>query len=277
MKPKPQGASISIQGLTRLLGGRAVLSGVDLVAQPGSLVAVVGRSGCGKTTLLRLLAGLDRPDAGSVLVDGVSADRAQARIRMVFQDARLLPWKRLLDNVLLDQTGSEARRRAQQSLSRVGLDGREGDWPLALSGGEKQRLALARALVSRPGLLLLDEPLSALDAFTRLEMQQLLERLWTEAGFTALLVTHDVQEAVALGDVVVSLNAGKVAMALPVPLSRPRQRQSAAFNHIVARVLEHLLEPPAAPALQDPAARTGGASGVRPEATSRWGEPLAAR
>jgi sulfonate transport system ATP-binding protein len=236
------GAAISIQGLTRILGGRSVLSGVELEAKPGSLVTVVGRSGCGKTTLLRLIAGLDQPDGGSVLVDGVSSTRAQARIRMVFQDARLLPWKRVLDNVTLGNSSASVRAVAEQALARVGLQGRERDWPLMLSGGEKQRLALARALVSRPGLLLLDEPLGALDAFTRLEMQLLLERLWREAGFTALLVTHDVHEAVALGDVVVSLNAGRVALALPVDLPRPRQRQSSAFNRVVARILGHLLD-----------------------------------
>jgi sulfonate transport system ATP-binding protein len=243
VSPSSPGAAVSIQGLTRVLGGRSVLAGVELEAQPGSLVTVVGRSGCGKTTLLRLIAGLDRPDAGSVLIDGADSHRAQSRIRMVFQDARLLPWKRVLENVMLGQSGQEARRRAAGALARVGLQGREHDWPLMLSGGEKQRLALARALVSRPGLLLLDEPLGALDAFTRLEMQLLVERIWREAGFSALLVTHDVHEAVALGDVVVSLKAGKVALVLPVELPRPRERQSAAFNRVVGQVLEHLLEP----------------------------------
>jgi len=157
-----------------------------------------------------------------------------------------MPWKHVLDNVLLGETGPDARRRGRQALERVGLQGHEGDWPLTLSGGEKQRLALARALVSRPGLLLLDEPLGALDAFTRLEMQLLLERIWHEERFTALLVTHDVHEAVALGDVVLSLHAGRVALALPVNLPRPRQRQSAPFNRVVAQILEHLLEPGAA-------------------------------
>jgi sulfonate transport system ATP-binding protein len=181
VNPSAPGAAIAIQRVTRVLGGRPVLAGVELEAAPGSLVTVVGRSGCGKTTLLRLIAGLDAPDGGSVSIDGVSAVRARARVRMVFQDARLLPWKRVLDNVLLDQSGEQAREQAAQALARVGLAGRERDWPLMLSGGERQRLALARALVSRPGLLLLDEPLGALDAFTRLEMQQLLERIWSEA------------------------------------------------------------------------------------------------
>jgi sulfonate transport system ATP-binding protein len=245
MKTRSGGAQVTVQGLTRKLGGRPVLAGLDLSASPGQLLTVVGRSGCGKTTLLRLLAGLDRPDTGSVLVDGQVPSQALARIRMVFQDARLLPWKRALDNVLLGQTGAEATQRALQALESVGLAGHERDWPLTLSGGERQRLALARALVSRPGLLLLDEPLGALDAFTRLEMQLLFERLWQRAGFTALLVTHDVEEAVALGDVVVSLQGGRVALAMPVELPRPRQRQSPEFNRLVSTILEQLLDRPA--------------------------------
>jgi sulfonate transport system ATP-binding protein len=207
------------------------------------LVTLIGRSGCGKTTLLRLIAGLDAPDGGSVLVGGVSPDRARARTRMVFQEARLLPWKSVLDNVMLEQVDAETKRLAREALERVGLRGREHDWPRQLSGGERQRLALARALVSRPSLLLLDEPLGALDALTRLDMQLLIERIWQEEGFTALLVTHDVHEAVALGDVVVSIEAGQVALRLPVDLPRPRDRQGPAFNHIVSQVLDHLLNP----------------------------------
>jgi sulfonate transport system ATP-binding protein len=265
-----QGAAISIAGLERVLGGRVVLGGVELEAASGTLITVVGRSGCGKTTLLRLIAGLDEPDGGAVLVDGVSASQARARIRMVFQEPRLLPWKRVLDNVLLGQTDRGARGRAEQALARVGLQGREGDWPLTLSGGEKQRLALARALVSRPGLLLLDEPLGALDAFTRLEMQLLLERIWREERFTGVLVTHDVHEAVALGDVVVSLHAGRVARALAVDLPRPRPRQSPAFNRIVAQILEHLLEPDSGDArtTEPPCPEPSSAAGARPDSTS---------
>jgi sulfonate transport system ATP-binding protein len=166
---------------------------------------------------------------------------------MVFQEPRLLPWKRVLENITLVQPGGlrAGRAEALRALGRVGLAGRERDWPAVLSGGEKQRLALARALGSRPGLMLLDEPLGALDAFTRLDMQRLLERLWLESGFTAVLVTHDVQEAVALADRVVSLDAGRVATNEPIGLPRPRNRQSSAFNAHVAAILARLCAVPA--------------------------------
>jgi sulfonate transport system ATP-binding protein len=232
-----RGVRLSVRSLTRFFGARAVLSGVNLEARPGEFVAVVGKSGCGKTTLLRTLAGLDNPTEGIVALDGVAGP-----VRMVFQDARLLPWKRLIDNVGLGLPRQQHRgQRIVDALMRVGLAGRELDWPSVLSGGERQRVALARALVSEPGLLLLDEPLGALDALTRLEMQQLIEELWAETGFTAVLVTHDVQEAVALADRVVSLDAGRVGVNIEVRLPRPRARHTAAFNAVVADILGHLL------------------------------------
>jgi sulfonate transport system ATP-binding protein len=228
---------LRLENVSRRIGERSILDDVGLEARAGELIAVVGRSGCGKTTLLRLIAGLDPPSAGSIQLDAATG----GGVRMVFQEPRLLPWCRVIDNVLLGQPRDDDHQAAGlEVLARVGLQGRAGDWPAVLSGGERQRVALARALVSRPGLLLLDEPLGALDAFTRIEMQTLLENIWLERGFTAVLVTHDVHEAVALADRVVTLAAGRVAASIDVALSRPRDRLGAAFTSRVAQVLEHL-------------------------------------
>ncbi len=236
------GIPLHLEAVSRRIGGRSILEGVQLRAWAGEFVAVVGRSGCGKTTLLRLIAGLDTPTSGAVRLEAADPwQSARGRVRMVFQDARLLPWRRVIDNVGLGQPRDDTHRRAAaEALERVGLAGREHDWPGVLSGGEKQRVALARALVGRPGLLLLDEPLGALDAFTRLEMQRLLESIWIERGFTTVLVTHDVQEAVALADRVVCLAAGRVASTLEIELPRPRDRLTAPFTSLVAEVLERL-------------------------------------
>jgi sulfonate transport system ATP-binding protein len=158
----------------------------------------------------------------------------------MFQDARLLPWQSVLSNVGIAR-GPDWRRRALDALESVGLADRADEWPAVLSGGQKQRVALARALVRQPGLLLLDEPLGALDALTRGEMQRLVERIWRRAGFTAVLVTHDVSEAVALSDRVVVLRGGRVALDLPVDLPRPRPRASADAAAVEATVLDALL------------------------------------
>jgi sulfonate transport system ATP-binding protein len=235
------GIRLCLEGVSRRIGGRSILEGVHLEATAGELVAVVGRSGCGKTTLLRIIAGLDAPTSGVVRLEAGPGQVARGGVRMVFQEARLLPWRRVIDNVGLGQPRDEEHRSAAaEALARVGLEGREHDWPGVLSGGEKQRVALARALVGRPGLLLLDEPLGALDAFTRLEMQRLLENIWLERRFTALLVTHDVQEAVALADRVICLAAGRVSSTVEVDLLRPRDRLSVPFTSCVAEVLARL-------------------------------------
>ena len=235
------GIRLCLEGVGRRIGDRSILEGVQLEAAPGELVAVVGRSGCGKTTLLRIIAGLDAPTSGVVRLDAGQGQAARGRVRMVFQEARLLPWRRVLDNVGLGQPRDQAHRHAAaEALARVGLAGREREWPGVLSGGERQRVALARALVGRPGLLLLDEPLGALDAFTRLEMQRLLENIWLERRFTAVLVTHDVQEAVALADRVICLADGRVASTVEVDLLRPRDRLSAPFTARIAKVLTRL-------------------------------------
>jgi sulfonate transport system ATP-binding protein len=242
------GVRIALRGLGKRYGARQVLHETQLVVEPGEFVAVVGRSGCGKSTLLRLVAGLERADAGQVLLDGRPGDGLREDARIMFQDARLLPWRRVHDNVTLGLAGPAAAERASQVLAQVGLGDRGGEWPARLSGGQRQRVALARALVHNPRLLLLDEPLGALDALTRIEMQRLIERLWRSSGFTALLVTHDVQEAVALADRVVLVEDGRIALDERIALPRPRTHGDPAFAATEHRILERVLrQPDAAP------------------------------
>lgn len=239
--PVPPGIEVQARGLVKCFGERRVLDGVDLHIAPGEFVAIVGRSGCGKSTLLRLVAGLDGASSGTLTLDGEPLARHRDDIRIMFQDARLLPWKRVVDNIALGLPGADAHARSLEALAQVGLADRANDWPAVLSGGQRQRVALARALVHRPRLLLLDEPLGALDALTRIEMQRLIESLWKEHGFTALLVTHDVSEAVALADRVVLIEAHAVALDEAVPLARPRSRGNAAFAAFEERVLQRVL------------------------------------
>ncbi|EIF31446.1 ABC-type nitrate/sulfonate/bicarbonate transport system, ATPase component [Burkholderia sp. Ch1-1] len=231
--------SVELRGVGKRYGERKVLSGFDLSIERGSFVAIVGRSGCGKSTLLRLVAGLEKATAG--VLEKRNEDGGALDTRIMFQDARLLPWKSVLQNVMLG-LGRSAREDARAVLAEVGLLERANDWPAQLSGGQRQRVALARALVHRPQLLLLDEPLGALDALTRLEMHALIERLWREHRFTALLVTHDVHEAVALGDRILLIEEGRIALDQPVPLARPRARASAGFAALEEHVLQRVLK-----------------------------------
>ncbi|MEX3934705.1 ATP-binding cassette domain-containing protein [Paraburkholderia phymatum] len=232
-------ASVEVRGVGKRYGERAVLADFDLSIERGSFVSIVGRSGCGKSTLLRLIAGLEAPSAGTL--DKRAHGSQPFDTRIMFQDARLLPWKTVLQNVMLG-LGRASRDDARAVLAEVGLLERANDWPAQLSGGQRQRVALARALVHRPQLLLLDEPLGALDALTRIEMHALIERLWREHRFTALLVTHDVQEAVALGDRILLIEDGRIALDQPVPLARPRERASAAFAKLEERVLQRVMK-----------------------------------
>lgn len=237
------GVRLEIRGLSKSYGEREVLRQADLVIEPGEFVAIVGRSGCGKSTLLRLVAGLEPASAGELKLDGQSVDGLHNDTRIMFQDARLLPWKRVADNVALGLP-KDQRARAAEVLAQVGLGERLGDWPAKLSGGQRQRVALARALVHNPRLLLLDEPLGALDALTRIEMHALIEGLWQRKGFTALLVTHDVQEAVALADRVILIEDGRIALDERVNLPHPRERGSAAFAALENRILHRVLQQP---------------------------------
>jgi len=241
------GIALHLAQVVKRYNGREVLHGIELHAAPGEFVAIVGRSGCGKSTLLRLVAGLEAADGGAVTLDdqrgpGDQPGAAQRQsIRVMFQDARLLPWKRVLDNVALGLP-RERRAEAADVLAQVGLADRANEWPARLSGGQRQRVALARALVHHPRLLLLDEPLGALDALTRMEMQALIESLWRRLGFTALLVTHDVSEAIALADRVVLIEDGRITLDQRVPLTRPRQRGSAAFAQLEEAVLRRVMQ-----------------------------------
>jgi len=249
------GVALQLTGLSKRYGERQVLHALDLRIGPGEFVAIVGRSGCGKSTLLRLLAGLESPSAGHI--EGL----AGSDTRFMFQDARLLPWARVVDNVALGLEGADARERAQSVLAQVGLAERGGEWPARLSGGQRQRVALARALIHAPRLLLLDEPLGALDALTRIEMHGLIEGLWQRHGFTALLVTHDVSEAVALADRVLLIEDGRVALDERIPLPRPR-RHGPAFAALEQRLLERVLQtmPPDSPPAPPPLAPVAGAA-----------------
>src|SRR5215475_2983839 len=237
-----RGLSLTIRGLRKSFGENAVLRGIDLHIPSGQFVAIVGRSGCGKSTLLRLIAGLEKPDEGTIAF-GEEARRED--IRVMFQEPRLLPWSRVLGNVEVglgaDRNLADAKARAAQALVEVGLDSKREQWPAALSGGQRQRVALARALVSHPRVLAFDEPLGALDALTRISMQRLLEGVWHDQGFTAILVTHDVAEAVALADRVLIIEEGRIAHDLDVHLARPRERGSSDLAALEGSILRELL------------------------------------
>jgi sulfonate transport system ATP-binding protein len=240
----PKAPTVRLSGFTRRFGDNVVIDGLDLTIAPGEFLALLGASGSGKTTLLRTLAGLD-----SAAGQDVTTPDARA---VVFQDARLLPWKKVWHNVALGLKGDDVRARAEAALKEVGLGHRLDAWPATLSGGEAQRTALARALVREPALLLLDEPFAALDALTRLKMHELVLSLWREHRPAVLLVTHDVDEAVALADRVLVLDKGQIAAEERIALERPRT-PDARFHAIRRRLLAHLgVEAPApqpAPAL----------------------------
>jgi sulfonate transport system ATP-binding protein len=195
---------VKLKDFTRSFGANTIIDGLDLEIAEGEFVALLGRSGSGKTTLLRTLAGLDPSDGQNIRIP---ASRA-----VVFQDARLLPWKKVWRNVALGLKGlsGRVRTKAEKALHEVGLDHRLDAWPLTLSGGEAQRVALARALVREPELLLLDEPFAALDALTRLKMHELVLALWAAHRPAVLMVTHDVDEAIALADRILVLDHGRI-------------------------------------------------------------------
>jgi sulfonate transport system ATP-binding protein len=223
---------VSASGVRRAFGDTIVLDGVDLRIATGEVVALLGRSGSGKSTLLRILAGLDPDAPGAIAVNG--------RTAVVFQEHRLLPWKRVAENVALGLSGDGVSGRVEAALREVGLADRQKAWPAELSGGQAQRVAVARALVRQPGLLLLDEPFGALDALTRLKMQAMFARLHAQHGFAALLVTHDVDEALLLADRTLVLDAGHIVEDLAVSLPKPRTPDSPELRALRRHLLTRL-------------------------------------
>jgi sulfonate transport system ATP-binding protein len=216
----------------------------------GEVVAIIGGSGCGKSTLLRAIAGLDRATSGNVTLDGTAILAPHAKIGIVFQEPRLLPWLSVAGNIgfgLSDQPSAVRREAVARALSRVGLADKANAWPRELSGGQAQRVAIARALVPQPEVLLLDEPFSALDAFTRRDLQDHLLDLWADTRPTLVLVTHDVDEAVVLADriFVMRPRPGRLFAELDVNLARPRDRNSPLvenFKRLVLTVLDRSLD-----------------------------------
>ena len=225
--------------------GTRALSAIDLAVAPSEIVALVGGSGCGKTTLLRLIAGLDRPSDGTIRLADEPITEPHPGVGLVFQEPRLLPWLSVDDNVgfgLAHLSKAEQRERTSHALAKVGLAAQGGRWPKDLSGGQQQRVAIARAFVAEPRLLLLDEPFSALDAFTRASLHEHLLTLWEESRPMVVLVTHDVAEAVTLADRVLVMRPrpGRIDDEIAVTAARPRDRSSAVFERAGRRVLASL-------------------------------------
>jgi ABC-type nitrate/sulfonate/bicarbonate transport system ATPase subunit len=225
-----------------------VLDGVDLSVAPGEFLTIVGASGCGKSTLLRLIAGLDTEFQGEVILDGKRVTEPSLDRGLVFQEPRLFPWLTVTQNValgLLNAGLSKAARNrtVSEHIALVGLTGFQNAYPHQLSGGMAQRAAIARGLVNRPGVLLLDEPFGALDALTRARLQDELQRIWAAEGITMLLVTHDVEEAVYLGDrvVVMAPGPGRIAATFDVSQPRPRDRTNSALARLRDRVMAALV------------------------------------
>lgn len=237
---------LTIQSLAKTYAdGTRALEGIDLAVQSAEIVALIGGSGCGKTTLLRLIAGLDRPSAGRISLDGEPITRPHPGVGLVFQEPRLLPWLDVADNVgfgIHNLPKSERAERVAHALERVGLAEHAHRWPRELSGGQQQRVSIARAFVANPRVLLLDEPFSALDAFTRKDLHRHLLALWEEVRPTVLIVTHDVAEAVALADraIVMRPRPGRLDDTVALSMRRPRDPAAPASEAAARTVLAAL-------------------------------------
>lgn len=245
------GGSIKVQDVRRVFkdaGGKEIvaLDKANLEVRPGELISLIGPSGCGKSTLLRMIAGLDYPDQGELYLDVEQITGPHYTRGLVFQDPTLFPWLTIHDNVAIGLVARgiprEQRLQVMDYIKLVGLEGFEKSYPHELSGGMAQRAALARALVNQPKVLLLDEPLGALDAFTRMTMQDEIIKIWQERGTTMILVTHDIDEAIYLSDriVVMTSRPGRIQEVIEVPLGRPRARNHPDFLLLRSKILEIL-------------------------------------
>lgn len=237
---KHEAIQIDICNLKKSFGNKEILHNINTSFKKGEFVAIIGKSGSGKSTLLRLVASLEEITSGELLFDGTHADKSNANVKMMYQDSRLLPWKTVIDNVGLGLEG-DWKEKAEEALNNVGLLHLKDEWPSTLSGGQKQRVALARALIHEPSLLMLDEPLSALDALTRIEMQNLIETLWQKNQFTALLVTHDVSEAVRLADRIILIEDGHIAFEETITAPRPRKLSNPELVALEERILNRII------------------------------------
>jgi sulfonate transport system ATP-binding protein len=255
----PAGGALSVRDLNKsfTIGGtpRPVLEGINLDVKPGEFISIVGASGCGKSTLLRLIVGLDADYGGEIRLDGDRVATTSLDRGIVFQDHRLFPWMTLEQNIELAllNTGTPKERRAQivaDHIALVNLTGFEKAYPHQLSGGMAQRAAIARALVTEPKLLLLDEPLGALDALTRVHVQSELQRIWMAERSTMIMVTHDVEEALYLGDrvVIMAPNPGRIRRIVNVDLPHPRDRSAPLLHRLKDEILAELTATPADPA-----------------------------
>jgi sulfonate transport system ATP-binding protein len=247
---------LSLEHLSKTYAdGTRALSDINLTVHEGEIVSLIGGSGCGKTTLLRLVAGLDQASAGRIRLDDEVLSGPHPAVGIVFQEPRLLPWLSVSDNIAFGLDGvsaAERKARVAHALDKIGLIEHADRWPRDLSGGQQQRVSIARAFVTNPKVLLLDEPFSALDAFTRASLHEHLLALWVETRPTVVLVTHDVQEAVTLADrsIVMQPKPGRIFDELPLTLSRPRDKTGLPFETSVRRVLTALDHSLKAPQLQ---------------------------
>ena len=237
---------LQLQALTKVYpNGVHALERFSAEIQLGEIIAIIGGSGCGKSTLLRAVAGLDPASAGTVTLDAEAISAPHPKVGIIFQEPRLLPWLTVADNIgfgLSELPAAERRDRVARALERVGLTEKAKVWPRELSGGQAQRVAIARALVAQPEVLLLDEPFSALDAFTRKDLQDHLLDLWADTRPTLVLVTHDVEEAVVLADRVLVMrpHPGRLFEEITINLSRPRDRNAPLFDQFKRHVLTAL-------------------------------------
>jgi NitT/TauT family transport system ATP-binding protein len=253
-KPANKGSSIEFESVWHSYPGRHKVKGTEAVTdfsvsiEQGSLVCLLGPSGCGKSTLLNILAGFEKPTKGRVLVDGKEVSKPGPDRGMVFQESNLLPWRKVIANITMgpDLAGSpkkETKTKARRFIQLTGLAGFENHAPYELSGGMKQRVALARAWISEPPILVMDEPFGALDAQTRISMQELLVDIWGKTGSTILFVTHDVDEALFLADriLVMTPRPGRLANDIPSPLERPRIYENMVVNPKYALLKQEIL------------------------------------